>query len=160
MESHIAKSLLSCILFIQICRKTFLYYKIFKTMQCRNMKRLQVSIKPKNIPGAPDNTTEVFIFSNNKWKSYFNRWNFQSQKYLYQELKIIEDSIPELAKFYIESNMHFDFSPIALLKFVINGRYDLLSLNWFTRSVKFYLWKLLRKTLPTKLTEKIFNLIN
>ena len=38
MKSHIAKSLLICIIFIQICRKTFLYYKILKQCSAETWK--------------------------------------------------------------------------------------------------------------------------
>lgn len=81
-------------------------------------------------------------------------------KFLYEELINIEKNFPKLYTYYVNSNMHFDFNPLASFIFLKNQKYDLLSVKWLLRSVKFQLWKTFREFLPSKLTQKIFALIN
>ena len=39
--------------------------RLFNDYAVQKLQKAQVLVKYKNIPGAPDNTTEMFIFSNN-----------------------------------------------------------------------------------------------
>ena len=39
--------------------------RLFNNYAVQKLQKAQVLVKYKNIPGAPDNTTEMFIFSNN-----------------------------------------------------------------------------------------------
>lgn len=79
---------------------------------------------------------------------------------LYLELLDLEKSKPKLAKYYIDTNMYFDFNPFAIFLFIYKKRYDLINIKWFNRSFKFFIWKIMRKYLPSKITEKIFEYIN
>jgi hypothetical protein len=81
-------------------------------------------------------------------------------EFLYNELINIEKNFPKLYSYYINSNMHFDFNPLASFKFMRNKKYDLITTKWMLRSIKFHLWKSFREFMPNKLTQKIFELIN
>ena len=91
-------------------------------------------------------------------KEQFNKT--YSNYELYLELSNLEENKPKLAKYYIETNMYFDFNPLALFLFIYKRRFDLINFKWFGRSIKFYIWKIIRKHLPSRIIEKIFEFVN
>ena len=83
----------------------------------------------------------------------------KNDKYLYNELIYLKKNKLDFYKKYIAANLHYDFSILAVIKFIKYKNYNIISLNWFIRSLKFRIWKFVRFLLPYKLLNILFNLL-
>ena len=84
----------------------------------------------------------------------------QSVKYLIEELKFLKHNKKEFFNFFIKNNLHFDIPVTALFKLWDSKLHKIISLNWFIRSFKFYLWKKTRFTLPPNVLNRLFFYFN
>jgi hypothetical protein len=84
----------------------------------------------------------------------------QNDNYLLNELLFIKKMNNFFYKDYIKSNLHYDFSPLAIFHFISNNLYESLTMKWFIRSIKFRLWKKIRFILPNFLLKFLFNIFN
>ncbi len=84
----------------------------------------------------------------------------QNDKYLLNELLYLKKNNKLFYDQYLKANLHYDFSPLALFKFIKNNLYEALNIKWFLRSIKFRLWKQFRFLLPNFFIRFLFKIFN
>lgn len=80
----------------------------------------------------------------------------QSDQYLLEELKFLKRKQKSFYKFFISSNLHFDLSIFAIYNLLKNNLSEAISIQWFKRSVNFYIWKKIRFLINEDLINLIF----
>ena len=105
-----------------------------------------------------------FIFINKNLSEFTVRKGQQGvikdDQYLFNELIYIKKNQKKFYKNYIKNYLHYDFSPMAIFLFLNNKLYEVISLKWFIRSIKFRIWKKIRFLIPSFMLNLIFKLFN
>ena len=84
----------------------------------------------------------------------------KNDKYLLNELIFLKKHNHLFYRNYIDCCLHYDFSPFAIYFFLKFKLYEVISLKWIVRSVKFKIWKKIRFLVPNCLLTFLFNILN
>lgn len=79
-----------------------------------------------------------------------------SDDYLMKETLFLKYKLPLFFNFYINNNLHYDFSPLSIFQSKFHKN-NLFSISWFFRSIKFRIWKMIRVILPNKFIQLLSN---
>ena len=75
---------------------------------------------------------------------------------LIKELLLLKNKKIKFYKFLCDCNLHFDISIFSIKKLYDNKLQDLVTISWFLRSIKFWIWKKIRFFLPAKILQVAF----
>jgi hypothetical protein len=75
---------------------------------------------------------------------------------LIKELIFLKSKKIKFYQFLSDCNLNFDISIFSINKLYNNGLEDLVTIPWFCRSIKFWIWKKVRFVLPKKTLQIIF----
>lgn len=101
-----------------------------------------------------------FVYINKDLSAFTFRKNqygkILSDTSLIKELLFLKNKKIKFYKFLSDCNLHFDISIFSIKKLYENKLQDLVTISWFLRSIKFWIWKKIRFFVPAKILQVAF----
>jgi hypothetical protein len=147
-------------------------FKIYHNTVFFNSKICQKDNLQKKKYGRRADMLNLLYLASNYGFAYINKnlskfsyrkgqWGkIMSDHYLIKELLVLKKYQRKFYKFFIKENMHFDLSIFSIPNLIKNNLIETISLKWFIRSIKFFLWKKLRFIFPKKSLNILFRIFN
>ena len=135
--------------------RIFMKYNIFKKEYGARCDMLNLIYLAKKFGFAYNDTyLSEYTFRKNQYGQ------IKSDKYLINELVKLKKINVELYNYLIKCNLHYDLSIFSMFKIIKNNIINIISLVWFLRSIKFFLWKKIRFLIPNRLLTFLFKIFS